>query len=252
MNIFRTLWKALKDLFEDMFILALVNILWILMNALPAVAAFFALRLGNPSILYIVMLLSVLTLGPSNAGLYAIAERVTDGRTSTARDFFAGVRANLVLSWKVYGLWMLGLVVILVNLQFYSQNESIIASFLRILFLYFIVVWLGFLMYIGPLMQIQTDKRIRTIARNAALMTFGRPVFTLVTLVLMLAITIGSIFLTILFLLATGSFLAIWSFRVVLTLIEEAEARRTAAAEKAAKVNTTPDKGRGGQIRPRE
>jgi uncharacterized membrane protein YesL len=250
MNIFRTLWKSLKDLFEDLFILALVNILWLLINALPAVAAFFALR--NPNALYLVMLVSVLTLGPSSAGLYAVAERVTDGRTSSWRDFFAGMRADPVLSWKVYGLWMLGLVVILVNLQFYSQNESTIAAFLRILFLYFAVVWFGFLMYIGPLLQLQTDKRIRTIARNAALMTFGRPLFTLVTLALMAIIVVASVWLPILLLLATVSFLAVWSFRAVLTLIAEAEARRAAAEEKAGAVKTTVDKGRGGQIRPRE
>ena len=250
MNIFRTLWKSLKDLFEDLFILALVNILWILINAPIVVAAFFAL--SNFTILYLVLLLSALTLGPTNAGLYAVAERVTDGRTSSWRDFFAGMRANAVLSWKIYGLWMLGLVVILVNLQFYSQNGTTIASFLYVLFLYFVVVWFGLLMYLGPLMILQTDKRIRTIARNAALMTFGRPLFTLITLALMVAITVGSIFLPILFLLATGSFLAIWSFRAVLTLIAEAEERRTAAEEKAAAVNANPDKGRGGQIRPRE
>ena len=250
MNIFRTLWKSLKDLFEDLFILALVNILWILINAPLAIAAFFAL--SNSSALYIVMLLSVLTLGPSNAGLYAVAERVTDGRTSSWRDFFAGMRAYPVLSWKVYGLWMLGLIVILVNLQFYNLNGTTIASFLYVLFLYFTVVWFGFLMYIGPLMQLQTDKRIRTIIRNAALMTFGRPLFTLVTLALMAIITFVSIWLPILLLLATVSFLAVWSFRAVLTLIAEAEARRTAAEEKAATINTTPDKGRGGQIRPRE
>ena len=250
MNIFRTLWKSLKDLFEDLFILALVNILWILINAPLAVVIFFAL--SNATALYIAMLLSVLTLGPTNAGLYAVAERVTDGRTSSWRDFFAGMRANPVLSWKVYGLWMLGLIVILVNLQFYSLNGTTIASFLYVLFLYFTIVWFGFLMYIGPLMQLQTDKRIRTIARNAALMTFGRPLFTLVTLALMAIITFASIWLPILFLLATASFLAVWSLRAVLTLIAEAEARRTAAEEKAAAVNTTPDKGRGGQIRPRE
>jgi uncharacterized membrane protein YesL len=250
MNIFRTLWKSLKDLFDDLFILALVNILWILINTPLGVAAFFAL--SNSNALYIVMLLSVLTLGPSNAGLYTVAERVTDGRTSSWRDFFAGMRAYPVLSWKVYGLWMLGLIVILVNLQFYSLNGTTIGSFLYVLFLYFTVVWFGFLMYIGPLMQLQTDKRIRTIARNAALMTFGRPLFTLVTLALMALIAFGSILLPILFLLATVSFLAIWSFRAVLTLIAEAEARRTAAEEKVGAVNTTTDKGRGGQIRPRE
>jgi hypothetical protein len=85
-------------------------------------------------------------------------------------------------------------------------------------------------------------------------MTFGRPVFTLITLVLMAIIVVTSIWLPILLLLATFAFLAIWSFRATLTLIAEAEARRAEAAEKAAGANVRPntDKGRGGQIRPRE
>ncbi|HJZ50216.1 MAG TPA: hypothetical protein VKE41_23760 [Roseiflexaceae bacterium] len=250
MNIFRTLWKSLKDLFEDLFVLAIVNILWILINAPLAIVAFFAL--GNPSALYIVMLLGVLSLGPSNAGLYAVAERVTDGRTSSWRDFIAGVRTYPLLSWKVYALWMIGLIVILVNLQFYSQSGSTIGSFLYVLFIYFAIVWFGFLIYIGPLMLLQTDKRLRTIARNAALMTFGRPLFTLVTLALMAIITVASIYIPLLLLLATASFMAIWSFRATLTLIAEGEARRIAAAEKAGASKATPDKGRGGQVRPRE
>ncbi|HEU5099898.1 MAG TPA: hypothetical protein VFU22_12795, partial [Roseiflexaceae bacterium] len=148
--------------------------------------------------------------------------------------------------------WMVGLIVILVNLQFYSQSSSTIASFLYVLFIYFSVVWCGLLIYIGPLMILQTDKRIRTIARNATLMTFGRPLFTLVTLALMAIIVFASIWLPILMLLATAAFMAVWSFRATLTLITEAEARRAAAEEKAAGVVPKPDKGRGGQIRPRD
>ena len=250
MNIFRTLWKSLKDLFEDMFVLALVNLLWLLINAPAAVIVFFAL--SNSFVLYAAMMLSVLTLGPSTAGLYAVAERVTDGRTSSWRDFIAGMRAHAVPSWKIYSLWMFGLIIILVNLQFYSLNGTTIASFLYVLFLYFTVVWFGFLMYIGPLMLLQTDKRIRTIARNAALMTFGRPLFTLVTIALMAIIVVTSIWLPILLLLAAAAFIAIWSFRATLTLISEAESRRVAAEEKASGINVAPDKGRGGQIRPRE
>jgi uncharacterized membrane protein YesL len=233
-------------------VLAIVNVLWALINTPLILAVLFSS--ANTSLMYIVMLLSVLTLGPSNAGLYAVAERITDGRTASWRDFIAGIRAQPVLSWKVYGLWMAGLVLILVNLQFYSQGGNAIFSFLYVLFIYFGGVWFGILMYIGPLMLLQTDKRIRTIARNAALMTFGRPVFTLITLVLMAIIVVTSIWLPILLLLATFAFLAIWSFRATLTLIAEAEARRAEAAEKAASANVraNTDKGRGGQIRPRE
>ena len=254
MNIFRTFWRSIKDVFEDLFVLGIINVLWTLINAPLAFILFLSISIGDSILPYVVMLLVVLTLGPSSAGLYAVAERVTDGRTSSWRDFIAGMRAHPALSWKVYGLWMVGLILILANLRFYNQMTNTIAAGLSLLFLYLGGIWFGLLMYIGPLMQLQTDKRVRMIARNAALMTFGRPLFTLITLVLMALIVIASIWLPILLLLVTFSFLAIWSFRATLTLITEAEERRAAAAEKAAaaEARANTDKGRGGQIRPRD
>ena len=250
MNIFRTFWKSVRELFEDLFVLALVNGLWWLIN-LPFAIVLFFLGGTNLALFLLLLLASVLTFGPANAGLYTIAERVTEGRTSSWRHFFQGMREYAVLSWKVYGLWMFGLIIILFNLQFYNMNGSMIGSLLFVVFLYFALVWFGLLIYIGPLMRIQTDKRIRTIARNAALMTFGRPVFSLVTVLMMALIVIVSIWLPFLLLIATFAFLALWSFRATLTLIAEAEARRAANAEKTSS-NQSGGKGRGGQVRPRD
>lgn len=249
MNIFRTFWKSGKELFEELFVLAIANLLWILINA-PIALLLLLLSGAGLGITFILLMLGVLSFGPANMGLYVIAERITEGRTSSWRNFFEGLREYAVLSWKVYGLWMAVLIVILFNLQFYNLSGNLLLSLLSVVFLYFLIVWFGILIYIGPLIRLQTDKRIRTIARNAALMTFGRPIFTLVTLFLMVVITVTSIWLPILLILVTVAFLALWSFRATLTLIAEAEARRTAAQEKAAA--SVVDKGRGGQVRPRE
>lgn len=252
MNIFRTFWKSVRELFDDLFVLAIVNVLWVLINAIAFLIVGVAASTGSFGLIGVALLLGVISLGPSTAGLYVIAERVTEGRTSSWRDFIAGLRANAKLGWQVYGLWMLGLVVLLFNLQFYSLNGSQISAFVSVVILYFMLVWFGILIYLGPLMLLQTDKRLRTIARNAVLMAIGRPIFTLVTLVMMAIILITSIWLVILLFMATFSFLALWGFRATLTLIAEAEARRTQAAEKAAAADVAPSKGRGGQVRPRE
>jgi uncharacterized membrane protein YesL len=253
MNIFRTLWLSLKDLFEDLFVLMVVNVLWVLINAPVglAMALSVAANAGS-SLLIALLLLGVLTIGPANAGLYTIAQRVAEGRTSSWRDFIAGLRAHAQLSWKVYGLWMFGFIIIIVNLQFYNQMANTLGSFLTILFLYFALIWIALLIYIGPLMILQNDKRIKTIARNASLMALGRPVFTLITLILMVVIVVLSALSTILPFVVTFAFLAIWGFRATLTLIAEAEARRLAAQEKAAQQQISAEKGRGGQIRPRD
>ena len=255
---FRVFWRSIRDVFDDMFLLIITNIVWCLIS-LPLLAAAVYVALQNaPLPATVLALLSVLPLGPATAGLYAIAQRTTEGRTSKIGQFFEGMRDNARLSWKVYGLWMLGLVTILFNLVFYANLGAPFGAFLQILFLYLLLIWFTFLIYIGPLMLLQTDKRIRVIARNAVLMALGRPLFTLVTLVLMVAIFILSLLPGVLIVpgLIVFALLAVWSFRATNKLIEDADERRRLAAEKAALAAGGPvyssDKGRGGQIKPRK
>jgi uncharacterized membrane protein YesL len=251
----RVLWLSIKDIFDELFALIAVNLLWVLISAPLLLLAVFLINAGSTVLGIVVALLAVLPLAPSNAGLYTVAQRASEGRVMSWRLFFEGFRANLWLSWRVYGLWMVGLLIILSNMSFYSRMGSTLGSFLFVLFLYFLLVWFALLIYIGPLMLLQTDKRIRVIARNAFLMVFGRPVFTLITLVLMalLGVVLGVV-LPLLPLLLTFSFLAIWSFRATATLIADAEARRVARMEQAeeARNRANTDKGRSGQIRPRD
>lgn len=249
MNIFRTFWKSGRELFEELLIIMVSNLLWLLVNLPLGLALAVAWLAGAFLPLLALLLLGTLSFGPASAGLYVIAQRITEGRTSNWRNFVAGMREYASLSIKVYGWWMLGLVVIIFNLQFYNLNASTISAFLSIVFLYFLLVWCGLLIYIGPLMVLQTDKRVRVIARNAALMAFGRPIFTFVTLVLMAIVLLLSIYLTFLVIVGAIAFLALWGFRATLTLIAEAEARQAAADGNPA--GDAP-KGRGGQVRPRE
>jgi uncharacterized membrane protein YesL len=254
MSVFRVLWISIKDIFDELFSLVLINLIWVLICAPLVVIAVLLLGTGATILGSIVALLAVLPMAPANAGLYTVAQRVSEGRVFEWRLFFQGFRENLLLSWQVYGLWTLGLILIVSNLSFYNTMTSTLGSLLLVLFLYLLLVWYGLLIYIGPLMLIQTDKRLRIIARNAFLMVFGRPIFTLVTLAMMGAITALSFIVPILPLLLTFAFLALWSFRATTTLVADAEARRLARLEQTdpASGNPNTDKGRGGQIRPRE
>jgi uncharacterized membrane protein YesL len=252
---FRILWLAIKDTFDELFTLIVINLIWVLISAPLFLVAIYLVGVGSPTLAIAVALLAVLPLAPSNAGLYTVAQRVSEGRVISWRLFFEGFREHRKLSWQIYGLWMGGLLLILSNLSFYSQMGSPLGKLLLVLFLYFLLTWCALLIYIGPLMLLQTDKRIRVIARNAFLLVFGRPIFTMVTLLLMalLGVALGVV-VPILPLLLTFSFLALWGFRATAKLVAEAEARRLAQEEESAaavsRANT--DKGRGGQIRPRE
>lgn len=251
MGVFKVLWSTIKDVFDELFALVVMNVIWVCVSMPLVLIAFLLLANGFIVMAALVGVLAILPMAPANAGLYTAAQRVTEGRVFQWRVFFEGFRENLQLSWKVYGIWYLGLVLIISNLSFYATIDATYAAFLMIVFLYLLLVWYGLLIYIGPLMLIQVDKRIRIIARNALLMVFGRPVFTLLTMILMGAVVVLSTFVPVLPFLLTFSFLAHWSFRATTQLIEDAEARRQAleAKEQTATLNT--EKGRGGQVRPR-
>jgi uncharacterized membrane protein YesL len=251
MSTFTTFWLSIKDLFDELFALMIVNLLWVAISAPLAVAAGLLIYTGSLGPGVLVALLAVLPAAPATAGLYTVVQRVAEGRVATWRLFFTGFREYLMPSWRVYGLWAIGLMLILVNVQFYNRISSNIGQFLSILFLYVLLVWLALLIYIGPLLLLQNDKRIRVIARNAFLMAVGRPIFTLVTLIMMAVIFVASIWLVILPFILTFAFLALWSFRATTRLIADAEARRAAREEKVA-ADQPPAKGRGGQIRPRD
>lgn len=251
---FKILWLSIKDLFEEMFLLISVNFVWVLINLPLFGIAFVMYNAGALPLALAAMLLGFLPMAPANAGLYTVVERITEGRVASIGLFFQGFRENLRLSWQVYLPWGLGLALILINLSFYAQLGNLLGSFLLFTFLYFLLVWFGLLIYIGPLLLLQSDKRLKVIARNAFLMTLGRPMFTLLTVILMGVIVLLSLWLLLLPLLFTFSFLSLWSFRATVRLIKDAEARQVARAEQAAKNETrySTEKGRGGQIRPRD
>ena len=255
---FRVFWRAVRDVFDDMFLLILTNLVWSAITWPLLGLALFAGLNGFPLPATMFALLGVLPLGPAMAGLYTIAQRTTEGRTSKLTQFFEGMRQHAKFSWKVYGIWMVVLVALVFNLGFYGGMNSTVGAFLQVLFLYLIGIWFALLIYIGPLMLLQADKSILVLARNAMLMAFGRPVFTLVTFVMMLLITVLSLLPGVFLIpgLILFSLLAVWSFRATTKLIEDAEERRRLAEEQAVAAGNGPrynnDKGRGGQIKPRE
>src|SRR5262245_9234994 len=99
MTIFRVLWLSLKDVFDELFTLIAVNLLWVVLSTPLVLVAVFLFSAGSTVPAIIVALLAVLPLGPSNAGLYTIAQRVSEGRVIGWRLFFEGFREYLRLSW---------------------------------------------------------------------------------------------------------------------------------------------------------
>lgn len=259
MNPFRVFWQSARDAFENLLPLTLISIVWLLVVLpLPILAGIFVVG-EAPFGAAALLMLTTLPLGMASVGLTVIAQRIHEGRVVSWGDFVAGARRHYRVGWQVYGAWLGGLLIILVNIAFYAQMDALIGAYLMLLFAYLLLVWSSLLIYLGPLALLQERPSVRLTFRNAFVLAFGRPLFTIITQVLMSIIVVLAMWPPLfLLLLITPALLAVWGFRATVTLIADAEARREAqqARERAA---TTPSsnppatgKGRGGQVRPRE
>jgi hypothetical protein len=252
MNPFIVFWRAARDLFDDLFLLIAVNIIWLLIaGPLLAVSVFLALNsLALPAA--VVLVLNVLLFGPATAGLFVVAQRITEGRVATVRLFFEGFTVWRGRAWQVYGIWTLGLVTLVFNLAFYTQIGGALGLGLTIFVGYLVATWCMLLIYLGPLMILQEEFSLRLIWRNAAVMTLGRPIFTIVTAILM-AVLIGiSIFAAILPVLMTITLLALWGMRAAIAIVTADQERQRALEEAVEAEPTSAGKGRSGQVRPRK
>lgn len=253
-NPFKALWAALRDLFDEFFMLIVCNLIWVLIS-LPAVFfAYLALLAEAPLIAGAALLLGVLPAGPATAGLTAISYRVSDGRAIKLADFFAGMREFARQGWAVLGLFVAGMLVIFFNIGFYVGVDNTFGGLMLGLWVYLIVFWTAMLVYSFPLLFLQQRPDLRSMARNAALMVVGRPVFTIATLLLMAVVLVVSMLLVAPFVLIGPALLNLWSVRATRHLIEVAEARRAAAEAAAGAAGAAPppeEKGRKGQVRPK-
>ena len=253
MNSLLIFWRAGRDLFDELFLMIGVNVIWALMCCPLIVAAVFLFGNGIPILAAVALILNALLMGPASAGLLAVAERIIEGRVAPLSLFFEGMRTHWVLSWQVYGIWMVGFVTLLFNVAFYLQIGGGFGTFLIVLFVYLTATWSMLLMYLGPLMLLQEQRGLWLLWRNALIMTFGRPFFTIATAIMMALIIALSVFVVILPLIMTFSMLAIWSMRATLAQIASEEERRRRREEGDVIAETpTAERGRGGQIRPRK
>jgi uncharacterized membrane protein YesL len=199
---FRVFWAAIKDTYDEMFLLAQLNFVTVL------------------------LVLPVVTAPPALAALWAVGNRVSKGEATGWRDYFAAFRQYFGRSWIVAGLNILVLLIIGSNLWFYSPGNNPlnispqISMWLQALWMAVLTFWLLLAQYLFPLILEQTDQRIQVTLRNAFVLMMGQPWFSIVQLILTVLVVALSILLPILLLLVALGFLAVLGSESVNWLLE--------------------------------
>jgi uncharacterized membrane protein YesL len=248
LNPFAVLWRAVRDLFDELLLAISINVIWALVT-LPFVFAAIAAALAGEWVLAAAaMLTAVLPGAPATVGLLAVALRISEGRVSRLREYPAAMRRWAKPAWQIGLIWVGGLLLLMLNAGYYAQITGIFGGILLGLVLYLSVFWILLGFYAMPLIVLQEQPRLRQIGRNALVLVFSQPLFALITAVLLL-ILVGISFFTVAPLsLITAMLIAQWSLRAAQAVIADSRARQAAREAAAAPVE---ERGRRGQVRPR-
>ena len=200
-HVFRVVWEALKDFWEELFLLALMNIVTIL------------------------LLIPVVTFPPALAGLWSAANLVVKGSSIHWSDYFAGFRRYFLRAWGLALLNILVLVIVITNIRFYAPGivpfgiSPNVSMWIQAVFVGTAVLWFIVQLYPMALLLEQDDQRLRVALRNAAVLLIANPGFTVLLLLFLLILAAISTLLPPLWFLITLSLFAVVCNKAVLHLL---------------------------------
>jgi uncharacterized membrane protein YesL len=212
-HVFRVFWEALKEFWDELFLLMLMNVVTVL------------------------LVIPVVTFPPALAGLWSAANLVAKGRAIHWSDYFEGFRRYF---WKAWGLALLNIlvaVILFTNIRFYTPANvpfdisPSVSLWIQALFVGVALLWVIVQMYPLALLFEQEDQRLRVALRNAAVLLITNLGFTIVLLLLLLIVAAISTAIPLLWFMVTLALFAVVCNRAVLHLLEPYRERARAEAE---------------------
>lgn len=161
--------KTLSDLWNELYLLAIVNVLWVALNLL------------------------LVTGPPATAGLFVLTRRLARGKDAGLRDFFEGFRRYFWQSWlwgivAGAGFFILGGDVVLTG----GLSNADYVIFIQGFFLMLLFLWAFLLLYAFPLILEQEQPGLRLALRNALVMFANNRSFSVVLFGLALLVALLS------------------------------------------------------------
>ncbi len=184
---------ALRDMADDLFVTAVVNLLWLILTLLIVAAP------------------------PAIVALFYVGNRKAHGEVTEVSDFFFALRHYFWPAWR----W--GLVNVIILLFLWGDvvltgylSQSPFARFAQGFYLILLVIWLFLQLYALPLIFEQEQPSLRLAWRNAAVMLGQNVGFSLALAVALAAVLLVSTVFFLVIMAAGGILVALVANHAVL------------------------------------
>ena len=212
----RTIWAALVSLYDETLVLVMSNVAWLVLNVpLFLILLAVALPLGGDTTqggaqwLMIVCAWLLLVLPtPGGVALAAVAAVAAGPNAPQMRIFWSALRQHWRLALACFLASTVIAVALLANAYFYAVFSTGWLRFVSIIWLYASVFWLSVHMYVLPLLVHIGEPRLLDVYRRAALLALGHPLYTLLLLLVILAVGLISVVFLPAYVLMGGAFAA--------------------------------------------
>ncbi|MCX6031385.1 MAG: DUF624 domain-containing protein [Chloroflexi bacterium] len=223
MRAFVVAWRAIVSFYNELFFLIGMSLLWWLTGGIFVAAA---LVLGWPLAMvggpwWLAPLLAI-PAGPATAALTHVARRVAREERVDRSFFWEGFRLYWRKALALNAISMVILALLCLNLLFYARLTSSFLQALSFLWLYLIVFWLSAQLYLFPMLIALKEPRIWAALRTTAVIAFANPIFSILLLILALALTALCVVLAILVPLAWPALMVLLGEHALKLLLERA------------------------------
>jgi uncharacterized membrane protein YesL len=233
MNPLAIIWRGVVEVYDNLFPLVGMNLLWLVLS-IPLVVVVTGLllvfRLENTIAFPIALLFAILAPNPASVGILTYANHLLNEEVVEFGLFWSGLRELWWRSLILSLIGVLGTAILGVNIYFYLNSQVEVLHLFAILWIYGLIIWAMMLLYMGPLLVEQQNKSIRLILKNAFLLCVDNLPTTAVILIILIALSVASILITLLVALVTGSFVAMVETKAVFAFLEKYRARAAKTA----------------------
>lgn len=221
-------WFALRALYDELFSLAGMGLIWFIVAVVVPYGAFYLASLTSiPALVVIAVLISLIPVPPITGAIYSVATLIAREKRIEFGYLWQGFKSSFVLSWKIGGILLVSVLILVVDVWFYFSSDSAVFSVIGFLGLWALLFWLGVQIYLFPLAFVQEDHSLKLMLKNASLLTLAYPLFALGILVVTALVTALSVLLVFI-LLATVwmPFIAILNSRATVSSLQQVEGYR--------------------------
>lgn len=184
MKAFVAVGRALRALYDDLFAFVWLSLLWWLSVVL------------------------ILPAGPATLALHRVANMAANYKRVDTSDFLRTLRENIGPGWLLFGGNLLALAGVAGNIFFYLNRPGwYVVAGVTWAWVFLILLMMG--QFLFPLFWQQDDRRLLLIVRNALILAFRRPLYSLLLLLLQAILLVISIVVPIFLVLTAPAMIAL-------------------------------------------